>query len=57
MLLDLSATHTEYQVTYVINRAAFRHRFDLDATLHTHHDSEDSLLWDKLEQRAPACAR
>lgn len=29
---------------------------DLDATLHTHHESEDQLLWDKLEQRAPACA-
>ena len=29
MLVDLSATHTEYQVAYVINRAACRHRFDL----------------------------
>jgi len=29
---------------------------DLDATLHSHHESEDVLLWDKLEQRAPACA-
>jgi hemerythrin-like domain-containing protein len=29
---------------------------DIDATLHTHHESEDELLWDKLEQRAPACA-
>lgn len=29
---------------------------DLDATLHTHHESEDELLWAKLEQRAPACA-
>ena len=29
---------------------------DLDATLHEHHHSEDQLLWDKLEQRAPACA-
>jgi hypothetical protein len=28
----------------------------LDASLHTHHESEDELLWDKLEQRAPACA-
>ena len=28
----------------------------LDASLHTHHESEDQLLWDKLEQRAPACA-
>ncbi len=29
---------------------------DIDATLHTHHESEDTLLWGKLEQRAPACA-
>ncbi|WP_421743087.1 hemerythrin domain-containing protein [Cellulomonas sp.] len=29
---------------------------DIDATLHEHHHSEDQLLWDKLEQRAPACA-
>lgn len=29
---------------------------DLDATLHTHHEGEDELLWDKLAQRAPACA-
>jgi hypothetical protein len=29
---------------------------DLDATLHTHHESEDQFLWDRLEQRAPACA-
>lgn len=29
---------------------------DLDATLHVHHHSEDELLWDRLEQRAPACA-
>jgi hypothetical protein len=33
MLVDLSASHTEYQVAYVINCAAWRHRFDLDATL------------------------
>ena len=33
MLLDLSASHTKHQVAYVINRAAWRHRFDLDATL------------------------
>ncbi|MDA0170738.1 endonuclease domain-containing protein [Solirubrobacter taibaiensis] len=33
MLLDLSASHTEYQVAYVINRAAYKHRFDLQATL------------------------
>lgn len=29
---------------------------DLDATLHVHHEGEDQLLWDALEQRAPACA-
>lgn len=29
---------------------------DLDATLHVHHHSEDELLWELLEQRAPACA-
>jgi hypothetical protein len=29
---------------------------DLDATLHTHHESEDELLWDKIEQRSPTCA-
>ena len=29
---------------------------DIDATLREHHHSEDQLLWDKLEQRAPACA-
>lgn len=29
---------------------------DLDATLHTHHESEDELLWGKLEQRAPTFA-
>jgi hypothetical protein len=28
----------------------------LDATLHSHHESEDEFLWAKLEQRAPACA-
>jgi hypothetical protein len=33
MLLDLSATHTEYQVAYVINRAVFHRCFDLGATL------------------------
>jgi hypothetical protein len=35
MLLDLSATHTEYQVTYLINQAVFRRCFDFDATLQT----------------------
>lgn len=29
---------------------------DLDATLHVHHEGEDLHLWEKLEQRAPACA-
>ena len=29
---------------------------DLDATLHTHHESEDEFLWERLEKRAPACA-
>lgn len=29
---------------------------DLDATLHTHHESEDMALWDALEKRAPACS-
>ena len=29
---------------------------DLDATLHTHHESEDEFLWARLEQRAPGCA-
>lgn len=29
---------------------------EIDATLHTHHESEDELLWDRLEQRAPGCA-
>jgi hypothetical protein len=33
MLVDLGASHTEYQVDYVINRAAYKHRFDLQATL------------------------
>jgi hypothetical protein len=39
-------------------RSAFVGRWlgDLDATLHVHHEGEDQLLWDKLEQRAPACA-
>jgi hypothetical protein len=29
---------------------------DMDASLHAHHESEDLLLWDKIENRAPACA-
>ena len=41
-----------------VERAALVGQFlsDLDATLHVHHEGEDELLWDKLEQRAPACA-
>lgn len=41
-----------------IERAAFVARWigDLDATLHDHHHSEDELLWDRIEERAPACA-
>lgn len=41
-----------------VERAAFVGRWlaDLDATLHVHHEGEDQFLWDKLEQRAPACA-
>jgi hypothetical protein len=41
-----------------VERAAFVGQWlaDLDATLHVHHEGEDELLWDKLEQRAPACA-
>lgn len=39
-------------------RAEFIGRWidDWDASLHTHHETEDLLLWDRLEQRAPACA-
>ncbi|MBE2315002.1 DUF559 domain-containing protein [Solirubrobacter sp. CPCC 204708] len=33
MLVDLGATHTEHQVAYVINQAAFRRVFDREATL------------------------
>lgn len=29
---------------------------DIDTTLHIHHEDEDLLLWDRLEQRAPSCA-
>lgn len=29
---------------------------DLDATLHTHHQTEDDYLWQRLSERAPACA-
>ncbi|MEL4320324.1 hemerythrin domain-containing protein [Leifsonia sp. YIM 134122] len=28
----------------------------LSTGLHAHHEGEDAALWDKLEQRAPACA-
>lgn len=29
---------------------------NLDKTLHSHHESEDLLLWEKLEKRSPSCA-
>ena len=29
---------------------------DMDATLHVHHKSEDAMLWDRIAERAPACA-
>ena len=29
----------------------------LSTSLHAHHEGEDAMLWDRLEQRAPACAR
>ena len=32
------------------------HTREVAAALHHHHDGEDLLLWDTLEQRAPACA-
>lgn len=28
----------------------------LSTSLHTHHEGEDSMLWDTLESRAPSCA-
>ncbi len=36
--------------------AVGEHLATLSSTLHSHHEAEDSNLWDKLEQRAPACA-
>ncbi|WP_372700045.1 hemerythrin domain-containing protein [Arthrobacter sp. JSM 101049] len=32
------------------------HISEIGAMLHHHHEVEDELLWDTLEQRAPACA-
>lgn len=32
------------------------HLARLSTGLHGHHESEDELLWDRLEERAPACA-
>jgi hemerythrin-like domain-containing protein len=32
------------------------HIEELIRVLHAHHHGEDELLWDKLEQRAPACS-
>lgn len=28
----------------------------LSVSLHAHHEGEDEMLWDRLEQRAPSCA-
>ena len=28
----------------------------LSTSLHAHHEGEDTMLWDRLEQRAPSCA-
>lgn len=41
-----------------IGRAAVvaAHISEISAMLHHHHQVEDELLWDTLEQRAPACA-
>ncbi len=32
------------------------HALEVADALHHHHTGEDELLWDRLEQRAPACA-
>lgn len=32
------------------------HVGEVAEALHHHHETEDELLWDRLEQRAPACA-
>ncbi len=32
------------------------HTLEVAGALHHHHTGEDELLWEKLEQRAPACA-
>lgn len=37
-------------------RIVLTHVREIAAALHHHHESEDLLLWDTLEQRAPACA-
>lgn len=37
-------------------RAVAGHTREVAAALHNHHEGEDQLLWDKLEERAPACA-
>lgn len=41
-----------------VGRAAVvaAHISEIGAMLHHHHEVEDELLWDTLEQRAPACA-
>lgn len=37
-------------------RVVADHVDDLSRALHIHHTGEDEVLWDRLEQRAPACA-
>jgi hypothetical protein len=32
------------------------HVLEVGAGLHSHHEGEDLLLWDRLKQRAPSCA-
>ncbi|MDM7830791.1 hemerythrin domain-containing protein [Cellulomonas edaphi] len=37
-------------------RAVAAHVREVSQALHHHHQGEDTLLWERLEQRAPACA-
>ena len=37
-------------------RPVVGHIREVAAALHTHHEGEDQLLWDTLEERAPSCA-
>ncbi|MDO5676709.1 MAG: hemerythrin domain-containing protein [Propionibacteriaceae bacterium] len=36
--------------------AVEHHVLEIVAALHTHHHGEDVMLWERLEERAPACA-